>query len=143
MWNALKRICEHKEKQVYCFHCSMYTGEVHFCTREKQWIHMDRYNRLIIYSSTELGATPKNNNDVSDVLYTIELGKFEIDNRTGIRDDRRETQEKAGTLWQLMNIFLYKNVELTKDLNKNLDESRFSKNWSNVKKCLGYHPETP
>ena len=71
MQNALGKIKEHKEKLVYCFHCNMYSGEVHFCKREEQWIHLDRYNRLVIYSSTESGATPKNNNDVCDVLSTV------------------------------------------------------------------------
>ena len=32
MQSALGKICEHKEKLVYCFHCKMYSGEVHFCT---------------------------------------------------------------------------------------------------------------
>ena len=147
MRNALKRICEHKEKEVYCFHCHIYTEAVHYCTMEKQWIHQDRYNRQIIYSSTEVGATPKNPNDVSDILFTMDIPKFAVDNRTSIRDVRKETQHSAKVLSYHMEIIFgeHANLEINKEVNQQLnfkthEEFKNSKAWFTVNSNLSYNP---
>ena len=62
---SVKRIREVKEKNVYCWHCRLYTGAVHFCLNESKWIHLDRFNRIITYAATENGATPTHFNDRS------------------------------------------------------------------------------
>jgi hypothetical protein len=66
MQNSIKRFREYKEKDLFCWHCQIYAPAVHYCTVKNQYIHLDRFNRLIIYSSTEEGATPKDPNDIGD-----------------------------------------------------------------------------
>ena len=93
MQNAIKRFREHKEKDVFCFHCRIYTATVHYCTMEKKWIHLDCFNRIIIYSSTEKGANPKNPNDISDGV-TISMQKFAIDRRETIMIEEKEKEKE-------------------------------------------------
>jgi hypothetical protein len=158
MQNALGKIREHKEKLVYCFHCNMYTGEVHFCTREKQWIHLDRFNRITIYSDTEEGATPRQENYLLGSEFehdVIRMKKFAIDERETIMIEKKEKKAEmekqqrikkdAQQLSQLMNIIFGEssNLEITEELNTNLDEFRKSNKWNIVNTCLGYHPDTP
>jgi hypothetical protein len=63
MQNSIQRFREYKEKDLFCWHCRIYAPAVHYCTVKKQYIHLDRFNRLIIYSSTEEGANPKDPSD--------------------------------------------------------------------------------
>ena len=68
---------------------------------EKKWIHLDRFNRIIQYSSTEKGANPKHPNDLSDGV-TMSIPKFAIDDRKDIikvifKREIEEQEEKRKT----------------------------------------------
>jgi hypothetical protein len=156
---SIKRFREYKEKDIYCWHCRIYTAAVHHCSVEKKWIHLDRFNRLIKYSSTEEGANPKDPNDKSD-CFTMSIPKFQIDNREEIMRVRKEKEAEmekqhwieahAQELSQLMGIIFGEsaNLEITEELNKhlsqfkNLEEFHKSDKWINVNRYLSYHPMT-
>jgi hypothetical protein len=93
MQSSIKRFREYKEKDVYCWHCRIYTAAVHYCSMEEKWIHLDRFNRIIIYSATEEGANPKHGTDIADG-YTLRLPRFAIDNRDEIIRVREEEKRK-------------------------------------------------
>jgi hypothetical protein len=96
---SIKSFREHKEKDIYCWHCQIYTPAVHHCSVKKQWIHLDRFNRLITYSSTEEGANPKDPNDIGDGI-TMGIPKFQIDNREAIvRDHNKKVAEMKSQQW--------------------------------------------
>lgn len=140
MQNALGKIKEHKEKLLYCFHCNMYSGEVHFCTEEQQWIHLDRFNRITIYSDTIEGATPRQENDLLVGNFkpcVIRMDKFTIDERETIvrekkkkkaeMEEQQEIKKDAQRLTQIMNKIFGEssNLEITKDLHKDLNLSLY------------------
>ena len=83
MQKSIDKFREYKEKDLFCWHCQIYTPAVHYCTVKKQYIHLDRFNRLIIYSSTEKGANPKDPSDIGDG-FRMSIPKFQIDNRDAI-----------------------------------------------------------
>ena len=77
MQNSINRFREYKEKDLFCWHCQIYTPAVHYCSVKKQYIHLDRFNRLITYSSTEEGANPKDPSVIADGL-TMSIPKFRL-----------------------------------------------------------------
>jgi hypothetical protein len=90
---SVKRIREVKEKNVFCWHCMLYTSAIHFCLSESKLIHLDRFNRIITYAATQNGATPTHPNDHCDAS-VIGMQKFSIDNREEIIIDRKEEEAK-------------------------------------------------
>ena len=138
-------------KQPFCFRCCLYTVVIHYCTVNKRWIHLDRFNRIIKYSSTEEGVNPKHQNDLSDGV-TFDIPKFAIDNRIEISEVRKEQQEieaDAQQLSELIGIIFgaFANLEITEELTIILNKISFkevhnSKEWYNVKKFLDVHPDT-
>jgi hypothetical protein len=93
MQNSIHKFREYKEKDLFCWHCQIYAPAVHYCTVKNQYIHLDRFNRLIIYSSTEEGANPKDPSDIGDG-YRMSIPKFQIDNRNEIIEIRNEVLRK-------------------------------------------------
>ena len=59
--------------------------------------------------------------------------------------EQQQTEANTQELSQLMGIIFgeFANLEITEELNKNLEEFKKSDKWSNVNTCLGYHPMTP
>jgi hypothetical protein len=159
MQSSIKRFREYKEKDIYCWHCHIYTAAVHHCSVAKEWIHLDRFNRLITYSSTEEGANPKDPNDISDCI-TMSIPRFAIDNRNMIMIDRKEKEAemknqqwieaRAQELSQLMEIIFGEsgNLEITEELSKHLGQFKtleeFHKSDAriHVNNYLSCHPMT-
>jgi len=89
MQTSIQRFREVKERDLFCWHCRTYAPALHYCTEQNQYVHLDRYNRMITYSSTEAGANPKKPEDIG-VGKIINLPKFQIDNRIEIIGIRNE-----------------------------------------------------
>ena len=89
MQTSIQRFREVKERDLFCWHCRTYAPALHYCTEQNQYVHLDRYNRMITYSSTEAGANPKDPEDAG-VGKIINLPKFQIDNRIEIIGIRNE-----------------------------------------------------
>ena len=152
-----KREKNFKEKNIYCWHCRLYTGAVHFCTKNREWIHLDRFNRIILYAATEKGAIPTHPNDIVDGDGVIRMKFFEIDRRETILNkekeeeaERKQQEQKTQGLSQLMGIIFGEsaNLKICNELNEHLDKFQHLDNfhnsnaWSDVKKFLDYHSTT-
>ena len=157
---SVKRIREVKEKNIYSWHCRLYTGAVHFCLSESKWIHLDRFNRIIRYAATEKGATPTHPNDLCGA-YVISMQKISIDDREKIMSKRKEEEAerkqqepRTQEFSQLMGIIFGEsaNLKICNELNEHLskihhwspDKFHNSNAWSDVKKFLGHpHADYP
>lgn len=159
MQTSIQRFREVKERDLFCWHCRTYAPALHYCTEQNQYVHLDRYNRMITYSSTEAGANPKKPEDIG-VGKIINLPKFQIDNRIEIieiqnkvlkkEEEKRQAEMEAMELSQLMNIVFGNNANLllTEELNRhlnqfmNLKEFHQSNKWISVNDYLSSHLKT-
>ena len=159
MQTSIQRFREVKERDLFCWHCRTYAPALHYCTEQNQYVHLDRYNRMITYSSTEAGANPKKPEDIG-VGKIISLPKFQIDIRNEIieirnevlkkEEEKRQAEMEAMELSQLMNIVFgnTENLVLTEELNRhlnqfmNLKEFHQSNKWISVNDYLSSHLKT-
>jgi hypothetical protein len=103
-------------KNVYCWHCKLYTGAVNFCLSASKWIHLDRFNRITTYAATENGATPTHPNDLDN--------QDEI-----IRVKNKEKAERKKQAQATQELMLKRDAEEAKRKNKKMNKKSWFETW--------------
>jgi len=154
METSIKRIRIQKERETFCWVCGLYTPAIHYCLAKGGWIHLDRYNKLVLYGDTEAAVYPKDACDKSQSKCLI-LGfqRGEIDDRINIQEERekmKKAQEEeakmAAETEELSNLMLkvfgdHENLQICDTLNTHIESDIKSQEsqmcWKEVDKFLG------
>merc|ERR1719341_115811 len=152
METSIKRIRIQKERETFCWFCGLYTPAIHYCLAKGGWIHLDRYNKLVLYGDTEAAVYPK---DVCDKSRCQIRGfqRGEIDDRINIMEERekmKKAQEEeakmAAETEELSNLMLkvfedHENLQICDTLNTHIESDIKSQEsqmcWKEVDKFLG------
>ena len=69
------------KKLGFCHYCSLYQDQIHYCRKRFRWINIDRWNQLVVESSSEEGAMRTDKHNILDPYVITEMPRFGIDVR--------------------------------------------------------------